>query len=82
MLRLQELGAELVLVAVRVLLDQAVRLQGAQESVHRALRQPQPSRELAYAETARAAAQGLQNANRAIDRLNHQVLIVEWCSTL
>ena len=63
----QQLGAELVLVAVRVLLDEAVRLQRAQEPVHRALREAEPRRELADAEPAGAAAQGLQDANRTVD---------------
>jgi hypothetical protein len=50
--------------------------------VHRALRQAKADRELADAEPAGAATQGLQDANCTIDGLNHQILIVEWCSTL
>ena len=78
----QELRPELVLVAIRMLLDEIVGLQRAQEPVHRALGQPQANRELADAKAASAATQGLQDANRAIDGLNQEILIVEWCSTL
>ena len=55
---LEELRAELVLVAVGVLLDEAVRLERAQKAVHGALREAEPVRELADAEPARAGRRG------------------------
>ena len=80
--QVQQLRPQLILVAVGVLLDQAVRLQRPQKPVHGPLGEVEPDRDLADAEAPGAAAQGLQNADGAVDGLNHESFIVEWCSTL
>ena len=67
---LQQAGAELVLVGVAVLLDEAVRLQRLQQAVDRGARQLEPVGELADAEPPRAAGQRLQDARGAVDRLD------------
>jgi hypothetical protein len=54
-----------------VLLDETVGLQRPQQAVDRALGKPEAGGELADAEPPGAAAQGLQDSNCAIDRLNH-----------
>src|SRR6266849_229102 len=60
---LEELRAELILVAVRVLLDEPVLVQRPKEPVDGALREPEPVGKLAHTEAARTGRQGLQNAD-------------------
>ena len=79
---LEQLRAELVLVAVRVLLDEPVVVQRPQQPVDRALGEAEPVRELADAEAAGACGEGAEDPRGAIDRLNHRDSIVEWRSTL
>ncbi len=79
---LEELRTELVLVAVGVLLDEPVVVEGAKEPVHRALREAESVGELADAEPSGAAREGTEDASGSIDGLNHRDSIVEWCSTL
>jgi len=68
------------------LLDhETVRLQRPQQAVHRSLGQPQALRELADAQASRACGQGFQDADRAVDGLDHNsrpFMVVECCSTL
>ena len=66
----QQPGAELVLVGVAVLLDEAVRLQRLQQPVHGRPREPELVGELAHAEPPRPAGQRLEDARRAVDRLD------------
>ena len=65
--QLQQLGAELVLVAVGVLLDEAVVLERPQEAVHRALRQAEAGRELADAEAAGPSSERLEDTRSSVD---------------
>ena len=66
----QQPRAELVLVGVAVLLDEAVRLQRLQQPVHRGPRQAELVGELADAEPARPAGERLEDPRRAIDGLD------------
>ena len=67
---MQQPGAELVLVRVAVLLDEAVRRERLQQAVHRRPREAELIGELAHAEPPRTAPQRLQDARRAVDRLD------------
>src|SRR5437588_7458058 len=69
---LQETRAELVLVRVAVLLDEAVGLQGLEQPVHRRARHSQTAGDLAHPQPAWAAGQDLQDSRRAIDRLDRR----------
>ena len=63
-------GAELVLVGVAVLLDEAVRLQRLQQPVDGRPRHPELVGELRHAEPPRAGGQRLQDPRRAVDGLD------------
>ena len=67
---MQQARTELILVGVAVLLDEAVRLQGLEQPVHRGARQSELVGELADPEPARPAGQRLEDPRRAIDRLD------------
>ena len=67
---MQQPRAELVLVGVAVLLDEAVRRERLQEAVHRRAREAELVGELADAEPPRTARQRLQDARRAVDGLD------------
>ena len=67
---MQQAGAELVLVRVAVLLDEAVRLERLEQPVDRRPREAELVGELADAEPARAAGERLEDARRAVDRLD------------
>jgi hypothetical protein len=67
---LEQPRAELVLVGVAVLLDEAVCLERLQQAVHGGAGEVETVGDLADAETAGTARQHLQNAGRAIDRLD------------
>jgi hypothetical protein len=67
---LEELGAELVLVRVEVLLDEPVLLQGSEQAVHGRLRESHPVGEIAEAEAAGMLAERLEDADRAVHGLN------------
>ena len=71
---LKQAGAELVLVRIAVLLDEAVRLERLQKPVDGGSCEPQPIGELAHSKPPRATPQGLQDAGRAVDRLDHSPL--------
>ena len=71
---LEQAGAELVLVGVAVLLDEAVRLQRLQQAVDRGRAKLEPVGELADAEAARPARERLQDARRAVDGLDRPSL--------
>jgi hypothetical protein len=75
---LEQLRAELVLVGVEVLLDEAVLLQGSEQPVNGRLRQADPVGEIAQAEAARMLSERLQDPHRAVDRLN---LLPSYCRT-
>ncbi len=82
---LEQLRPELVLVGVEVLLDEPVILKRPQESVHRGLRETHPVGQVAQAEPARMLAERLEDAHRAVYRLNRLLGhcripfdIVEW----
>ena len=81
---LQQLGAELVLVAVGVLLDETVVLERLQQSVDGGLRETDVTRQLAHTQAPRSTGQRLQDPSSSIDRLNHYCRmlfdIVEWQS--
>ena len=66
----QQPGAELVLVGVAVLLDEAVRLQRLQQAVDRRPGHPELVRELRHAEPPRARGQRLQDPRRPVDGLD------------
>ena len=66
----QQPRAELVLVRVAVLLDEAVRRERLQQAVHGRPREPELVGELAHAEPPRTAPERLQDARRAVDRLD------------
>src|ERR1044071_304327 len=80
--QLQELRAELVLVALLVLLDQSVVVERPQKAVHGRLRKPEPLRELTHAEASGVAREGAQNPGGTIVRLDHEIAVVEQRSTL
>ena len=65
--QLQELRPELVLVAVRVLLHEAMVLERSQQPVHRPLGEPEPCRQLAYAQPPGPSGEGLEDPDGAID---------------
>jgi len=67
---LEELGAELVLVRVEVLLDEPVLLQGPEQAVHGRLRESHPVGEITEAETAGMLAERLEDADRPVHGLN------------
>jgi hypothetical protein len=66
----QQAGAELVLVGVAVLLDEAVRLQRLEEPVDGRARHAELVGELRHAEPPRARGEGLQDPRRAVDGLD------------
>jgi hypothetical protein len=66
----QQARAELVLVRVAVLLDEAVRRERLQQPVHSRPREAELVGELAHAEPPRAAGQRLEDPRGAIDRLD------------
>ena len=72
---LEELWAQLVLVAVGVLLDETVRLERPQQAVDRALGEPEAVRELADSESPGAAGEGFEDADCSIDGLDHWWLL-------
>jgi hypothetical protein len=80
---LQQLGAELVLVGVEVLFDEAVLLQRPEQAVHGRLREPDAVSEVGEAEPPRVLAERLEDAHGTVDGLNcfHEA-IVESRSTL
>ena len=67
---LEELRAELVLVGVEVLFDEAVLLERPEQAVHRRLRQPDPVGEVGEAQPPRVLAERLQDAHGTVDGLN------------
>jgi hypothetical protein len=68
---LEERHAELVLPGLRVLLDQPLGLQRAQQPVHGALRQRHPLGQLGDAQSRGVAAELPQQADRSRHRLDH-----------
>jgi hypothetical protein len=68
---MQEPGAELVLVAVAILLDEAVRLQRLEQAVDRGPGELEAVGDLADAEPARAGREELEDPRRAVDGLDH-----------
>ena len=68
--QMQQAGAELVLVRVAVLLDEAVRLQGLQQAVDGRAGHPELVGELRHAEAPRPRGEGLEDPRRAIDGLD------------
>jgi len=75
---LEQLRAELVLVGVEVLLDEAVLLEGAEQTVDGRLCEPDAVGEIAQAEAPRMLSERLQDPHRAVDRLN---LLSGYCRT-
>jgi hypothetical protein len=75
---LEQLRAELVLVGVEVLLDEAVLLQGPEQAVDGRLREPDAVGEIAQAEAPRMLSERLQDPHGAVDRLN---LLSSYCRT-
>ena len=71
---LEQSGAELVLVGVPVLLDEAVREQRLEQAVDGGPGEVEPVGELAYAEASRARRERLQDARRAVDGLDRAPL--------
>ena len=69
---LEQRGAELVLAALGLLLDEAFLLERLEQPVHRALGEPEALRQLGHAEPARAAAQRLQDRCCSLDGLDGQ----------
>ena len=67
---MQQAGAELVLVGIAVLLDEAVRLQGLQQPVDGRARHAELVGELRDAEAPRARRERLQDPRRAVDGLD------------
>ena len=66
----QEAGAELVLVGVAVLLDEAVRLQRLEQAVHGRPGHAELVGELRHAEPPRAGGERLEDARGAVDGLD------------
>ena len=71
---LEQAGAELVLVRVAVLLDEAVRQQRLQQAVNRGAGQLETIGELAHAQPARSRRERLQDARGTVDRLDRAAL--------
>jgi hypothetical protein len=68
-----------------MLLDEPVGLERPEQAVNGSLGEPEALRKLAYAQASRARGKRLQNANRAVDGLDHafcSFMVVECCSTL
>ena len=82
----QQARAELVLVGVAVLLDEAVRLQGLQQAVDGRPRHPELVGELRHAEAPRPGGERLEDPRRAVDGLDRappatgaQIICIRHC---
>jgi len=71
---LEHAGTEAVFACVRVLRYQLVRLQGAQQPVHRGLGQADSLGDLGYAQARRPRAEDTEDLGRALYRLDHVAL--------
>ena len=80
---LEQAGAELVLVRVAVLLDEAVGEQRLEQAVDGGAGELEPVRELAHTQPPRSRRKGLQNASSAVDRLDRAAfgctLTIRYC---
>ena len=81
---LEQAGPELVLLRIRVLFDEAVRLKGLQEPVDGRPRQTKAVGQLADAQAPRTAREGSQDGGRPVDRLDRRAarlagLVIRHC---
>ena len=78
---LEHAGAEAVLAGLRVLGDELVCLQGAQQPVYRRLGEAKAGGDLGDAEARRAGAEHAEDLRRALHRLDHRTLSAQRDST-